>query len=631
MRSHPLRWTALCLLVVPAVGAAEPSRFDKEVPAILKAHCVGCHNPERKKGGVDLAGVLDEKAVLKQPKVWQKVLRQVETREMPPEGDRFSDEDRKTLISTVKAALASGEKVRDPGPAIIRRLNRTEYQRTLRDLLGIDYDAAEAAGIPAEPSGDAFDNLAAALDIPPVLLEKYFTAADLALERLYAGAAKNPKDPARQKYDALLHPLPGNEFTDAEAARQAVERFASRAFRRPATAAELDRFVKLYERARGKGETHENSVRTVFKSVLVSPGFLFRIEPATGTDQPVRVSDADLAVRLSYFLWSSMPDSELLGLAAQGKLSDPAVLEAQVKRMLADPKARALTENFAGQWLQLRKLAEARPSTDFFPTFNAKLRQAMRDELVTFFDKLREEDRSVLEFLDADYTYVNEDLAKHYNLPGVQGPQMRRVQLKPEDHRGGLLGMAAILTMTSHTSRTSPTLRGKYVLDVIFGEPPPPPPADAGTIDERKQKGKEPKTFRELLAQHSTKAACAGCHAKIDPLGFGLENFDAVGRFRTTAGDKPIDASGTLPGGQAFNGPAELKKIVLARKGDFQRCLTEHLLSYALGRELQYFDDRTVREITGELDKSDKFSTLILGVVRSFPFQYRRGANMTEP
>jgi len=561
MTANRFHWIALLLLTVPARVAAEPSRFEKDVPAILAAHCTRCHGPERQKGGVNLAGVLDEKAVLKQVKLWQRVLRQVETREMPPSGDReFSDEERKTLLAAVKSALANGALVRDPGPAIIRRLNRTEYQRTLRDLLGIDYDAAGAAGIPAEATGGVFDNVAATLDIPPVLLEKYFTAAELALERLYAGAAKNPKDAARQKYDALLQPLPGKERDEGQAARAVVERFVGRAFRRPATPAELKRFLDLHAQARAKGETYENAIRLVFKAVLVSPHFLFRIEACTApADQPVRVSDHDLAVRLSYFLWSSMPDAELLNLAAQGKLAEPAVLEAQVRRLLADPKGRALTDNFAGQWLQLRKLADARPSTAFFPTFTPRLRQAMRDEVALFFDKLREEDRGVLELLDADYTYVNEDLAKHYNLPGVQGPQLRRVALKPEDHRGGLLGMAAILTMTSHTSRTSPTLRGKYILDVIFGEPPPPPPADAGTIDE-KPRGKEPKTFRELLAQHASQAACASCHAKIDPLGFGLENFDAVGRFRATAGDAPIDATGSLPGGQSFTGPAELKK-----------------------------------------------------------------------
>jgi hypothetical protein len=622
------RLLALVALFIASPGyAADLTPLAREVPPLLSTHCVRCHGPERQKAGVNLAGVLDANGIVKQPRLWQRVLRQLETREMPPDGDKQpSDEERRKMIDSIKAVLASAEAVRDPGPTVIRRLNRTEYSRTLRDLLGIDFDAAGAVGIPSEPAGTSFDNLAAALDLPPVLLEKYFAAAEQSLERLYAGAAKNPKDPARHAYEAVIGALPGNDRSEAEAAREAIEKFAGRAYRRPVSTTELERLLAVFNRARSKGETYENAVRVVLKTVLVSPHFLFRIEaPKDAKNEgPQRIEDRALAVRLSYMLWSSMPDSELVAAAEQGQLADPAALEKQVRRMLAHPKARALTDNFAGQWLQLRHLAAARPSTDFFPTFTNKLRQAMHDEATTFFDKLREEDRSVGELLDADYTYVNEELAKHYGLSGVQGPQMRRVALKPEDHRGGLLGMAAVLTMTSHTSRTSPTLRGKYILDVILGDPPPPPPPDAGTIDE-KQKGKEPKTFRELLAQHAGRAACAACHSKIDPLGFGLENFDAIGRFRETAGDKKIDASGTLPGGQRFVGPDQLKKVVLQRKRDFLRCLTEHLLTYALGRELQYYDERTVREIVARLEREERFSTLVLGVVQSFPFQYRRG------
>ena len=258
--------------------------------------------------------------------------------------------------------------------------------------------------------------------------------------------------------------------------------------------------------------------------MLASPNFLLRIERdrAAEPERAYRISDQELAVRLSYFLWSSMPDEELSALAAKGELAKPEVLEKQVGRMLADPKARALTDNFAAQWLQLRKVADARPSPEFFPTFTGKLRQAMYDETATFFNKLREEDRSLLELLDADFTYLNADLAKHYGIDGVTGPEFRKVMLA-DGNRGGLLAMAAPLALTSHTSRTSPTLRGKYVLEVILGTPPPPPPPNVSQIDESKNKGKSPKNFREQLALHATQAACANCHRRIDPLGFGLE------------------------------------------------------------------------------------------------------------
>ncbi len=293
--------------------------------------------------------------------------------------------------------------------------------------------------------------------------------------------------------------------------------------------------------------------------------------------------------------------------------------------MLKDPKARALTDNFGAQWMQLGKLADARPSTEFFPTFNQLLRQAMHDEATTFFDKLREEDRPILDLLDADYTYVNEDLAKHYGIPGVQGKEMRRVTLPPDAHRGGLLGMGAILALTSHTSRTSPTMRGKWVLEVVFGTPPAPPPPNVGTINDHQDKGKEPKTFRELLAQHAREPACAACHAKIDPLGFALENFDAVGRWRETANDRPVDAAGRLPSGEQLAGVSGLKLVVLRHRDQFVRNLAEQMLTYALGRELEDCDDAAVTAITANLQKNDfRFSAAVMGVVDSFAFQHRR-------
>ena len=321
-----------------------------------------------------------------------------------------------------------------------------------------------------------------------------------------------------------------------------------------------------------------------------------------------------------------MPDDELLDLADRGRLTAPGpVLEQQVRRMLADPRARSLTDNFAVHWLQIHKLPVARPSTEFFPEFNANIRQAMFDETTLFFDTLRREDRSVLELLDADYTFVNEELAKYYGLPDVKGKELQRVALKPDDDRGGLLGMGSVLAVTSHTSRTSPTMRGKWILEVVFGTPPPPPPANVSQIKEEPNKKKDIQTFREKLAQHAQDAACAACHRKMDPLGFALDNYNAVGRWRDKLGDQPLDVTGELPTGEKLNGVADLKRILLARKEDFARNLTEQLLTYALGRELEDCDDCPVRQIATPLKTDDyRFSTLVMEIVKSYPFQYRR-------
>ena len=301
------------------------------------------------------------------------------------------------------------------------------------------------------------------------------------------------------------------------------------------------------------------------------------------------------------------------------------VLEQQVGRMLADARARALTDFFAVRWLQLNKLPTARPSTEFFPEFNGNIRQAMFDETATFFDALRRENRSLDELLDADYTYANEELARYYGLAGVSGKQMQKVALRPEDHRGGLLGMGSILALTSHTSRTSPTLRGKWILDVVLGAPPPPPPANVAQIAEERDKKKEVTTFREKLAQHATQAACAACHRKMDPLGFALDHYSAVGLWRESVGQQPLDTSGELPGGEKLNGENDLKRVLVSRKPEFIRNLTEQMLSFALGRQLDYYDDLPVQEIVTRLQAdNDRFATLVLGIVQSYPFQNRR-------
>jgi hypothetical protein len=532
--------------------------------------------------------------------------------------------------------------LRDPGPALVRRLSRTEYQYALRDLTGVTFDLKRELALPEDSTGTSYENIAQALQISPFLMDKYFAAADLVVERLFpapevkeppGGEEKHRFKNGKEAGAALLKEV----AVDRAGAEALLTKLQRRAWRRPVSTAETARLMKLYDAATAAGDAFPQAIGKALRPVLVSPHFLFRIEqdqtPQHSATAKVaaRVTDVELASRLSFFLWSSLPDEELLSTAEKGELSQPAALDAQVKRMLADAKAKAFTDNFLARWLQLSHLNEARPSSEFFPAFTWDMRNAMREEVEIFCNKLRENDGSILDFLNADYTYANEMLARHYKLSSSAGKGFEKVALKREDHRGGILGMAAILTMTSHTNRTAPTLRGKYVLDVVFGTPPAPPPANVSQIDEKKKgkNGQGPVTFREKLALHAEDATCAGCHAKLDPLGFGLENYDAIGAFRPSGGE--VDTSAELPGGLKFDGVAELKKILWERRAQFVRNVISQTLGYALGRELEYFDQRPVVEIQQALEqKEHRFSELILGVVRSYPFQHRRNAEPLE-
>lgn len=410
-------------------------------------------------------------------------------------------------------------------------------------------------------------------------------------------------------------------------AREYLAAFASRAFRRPAAGDEVERLARLVEMAVNEGHSFEEGMQVAVAAVLVSPQFLFRweLDPGrTGTaENPARrLDDYELASRLSYFLWSSLPDDELRTLAAKGELRQPQVLEAQVRRMIQDPKSSGLVENFAGQWLQVRNF-DATPDPDLFPAFDEDLRKAMRTETMMFFEYVMREDRSLLEFVDSGYTFVNERLARHYGLAGVEGAQFRQVALKPENQRGGLLTHGSILTLTSNPTRTSPVNRGKWILEQILGAPPPPPPPNVPPLEEA-PKGVDLKaSLRTRLEQHRNNPECATCHEKMDPIGFAFENFDATGAWRDKDGGHEIDPSGRLPDGRTFNGAQQLKDI-LRQDDRFSRALAEKILTFALGRGLEYYDQCTVDSIVEQLKNNDhKFSSLILGVVHSAPFQMR--------
>ncbi|HLF94860.1 MAG TPA: DUF1592 domain-containing protein [Planctomycetota bacterium] len=435
---------------------------------------------------------------------------------------------------------------------------------------------------------------------------------------------KPPEPP--ESHRRIFTAQPGPVKTKLEAATEILATFARRAFRRPLQEGELDRLLKLYALAEQQGDAFESAIKVPLQAVLVSPHFLFRVEPDREAGDPKgshRVGDFELASRLSYFLWCSMPDDELFEIAGKGTLHEPAVLEAQVLRMLKDPKAASLATNFAIQWLQLRRLDVASPDPKRYPAWSDRLRDAMRQETALVFEEILREDRSVVDLLDADFTYVNEPLAKHYGLPGVQGEAMRRVKLD-DPRRGGVLTMAGVLTVTSNPTRTSPVKRGKWVLETILGTPPPPPLPDAGELKDEPE-GAEMLTVRQRLELHRADPSCAACHRRMDPIGIGFENYDPIGAWREKEGRLPLDVAGTLMDGRSFNGPVELKRILLSRKEDFVRCLTEKMLTYATGRGVEYYDANVVKGIRKSLaDKGYRFSALVLEIVKSTPFQYRR-------
>ncbi len=406
---------------------------------------------------------------------------------------------------------------------------------------------------------------------------------------------------------------------DDACARQIVRTLARRAWRSPVTDADIAVPLRFYQETRTS--SFEAGIEMALRSILVSPRFLFRIEqdPAgTAPGTAYKLSDTQLASRLSFFLWSSIPDDELLNLAIEGSLHQPEILENQTRRMLKDARSEAMVNNFAEQWLYLRNLASANPDARTFPDFDDNLRQAFRRETELFFESILREDRPVPDLLQANYTFLNERLAKHYGIPNIYGSRFRRVEFAPGAHRGGLLSQGSILTVTSYATRTSPVLRGKWVLTNILGTPPPPPPPNVPPLKEPTDTGKA-LTMRERMAQHRDNPACSGCHKLMDPVGFSLENFDAVGRWRET------DSLGGLPDGSSFTGPDGLKRALLARPELFVATTTEKLLTYALGRGVEDFDAPAVRKIVQDARGRDyRFSSLVLGIVNSTPFQMRR-------
>ncbi|HVY70190.1 MAG TPA: DUF1592 domain-containing protein [Verrucomicrobiae bacterium] len=618
-----LKWkcqfVAAATLLFPGLARAgafpiDQPTYEREIRPLLSEYCFKCHGTAKAKGGVNLESSTNIVEVFKNLKTWQTVASQLRERTMPPEDKpQPSQEQRDKMAMWVRQAVDNPDPAflpLDPGRVLIHRLSRLEYNLTVRDLLGVDTHPADK--FPTDGGGGGgFDNNADTLFIPPILMERYLAAADEILD----AAPRNRLFPVSQ----------GVLQTQHSYALALVTHHATRAFRRPVGKAEAARYTAIYDQFRHQGANFEESLKQSVKALLVSPNFLFRVELDRADAKPYRVSDFELASRLSYFLWSSMPDETLFAAARSGKLHEPAELEAQTRRMLRDPKARVFAENFVSQWLRVRDLmTAAQPDANAFPDYNPELRDALYQEVVEFFANLLRENRSVLELLDANYTFANERVAKHYGIAGVTGSQFRKVELT-DDRRGGVLSMGAVLTLTSYPRRTSPVLRGKWVLEEILGTPPPPPPPLVKSLPTDDKPTAEGLTFRQQLEEHRHNPNCAACHKRMDPLGFGLENFDAIGRWREQIAGKPVDASGVMATGERFNGPAELRQILLGKREDFVRNLSERMLSYALGRGLEFYDIRAVKELASGLARNEFRSTaLVTGIVKSYPFQYRR-------
>lgn len=737
-----------------AVRAAEPkaeqkleqAEFREQIAPFFVKHCSKCHTGDEPMGELKLDEFLARADLVADRETWEKASKKLHSREMPPEEEpQPAAAERDKVLSWIDGRLARFDcgQERDPGRVTIRRLNRNEYNNTIRDLLGVDFHPAD--DFPSDDVGYGFDNIGDVLSMPPILLEKYLAAAERIVERALGTSQTNlvteeitggqildggariltseldvrtkvrlfgegdymfrvraygeqaGDEPVRmalylddklvrsldvkavasdpQIYEGWIHTKGGrhtysivflNDYYEPELpapndrnliinnlevmgpyppdfkqiiprehtpenkmllAREIVNTMTARAFRRPSRAGEVDRVLALVELAQREGENFNTSIGLGLQAILVSPHFLFRVEMDPEPDNPQTVrtlNDYELATRLSYFLWSSMPDEVLFAHARQGTLRSGDNLELQIKRMLGDPKAQALVENFAGQWLQLRNLKTVAPDKRRYPDFDEALRTAMREETELFFAAVMREDKSVLDFLDGPYTYVNERLARHYGIADIKGNEFRRVPLDGQQ-RGGVLSHASVLTVTSNPTRTSPVKRGKWVLENILGTPPPPPPPEVPPLEEETG-AVASGSLRERMEQHRAKAECAICHNRMDPLGFGLENYDGIGRWRTEDEKFAIDPSGVLPGGQSFSGPRDLKAVLKSRQDEFARCLAEKMLTYGLGRGVEYSDKCTVDDIAKAMRVSDyKFSSMIVAIVRSDPFQKRRG------
>lgn len=610
-----------------AARAEAAKTFKSQVTPFLTNYCGRCHTGNRQKGGVTFASVLKNPTGPAFRLLLKRTATQIATHEMPPRDyeKQPSEAERKAVLDWIAGMKRLTPK--DPGPFVIRRLTKAEYGNTLRDLFGVDPSIAR--DLPDEVVGAGYTNTLSAL-----LIEQYLSVANEVLERTFAPPGAPPTEVQRRLTGA--GPAAGE---DPEAAARAAARSLARlGYRRPPSDAEVDVLMRVFALAEQNGKPYPEAMRLVVKAVLVSPQFIFimpddadRKAEASAAGGIVALDDHQLASRLSYLLWATMPDAELSALADAGKLRDPSVLEAQARRMLADARSRALFDGFGAQWLGLDKIADKSFDAAKFPQMTPAMRGAMYDEARLFFESIVREDRALTEFIDGDYTFLNGTLAPVYGLERevAGGVEMRRVKLA-NANRGGILTMPGVLATSSFPNRTSAVNRGVWVLEQVLGERVPPAPPNVPPLEKQGGPEKPDLTLRQRTEMHRSNAACANCHKVLDPIGFGLENFDAIGRWRDAddSGGR-IDATGELPGGHRFGTPAELKRIIAGRKDDFTRNLAGRLLAYALNHQLEGYDEIVVDRLADAVAKDGyRMQALVVGVVTSYPFTHRR---VSEP
>jgi hypothetical protein len=628
----------------PSVAAdgASHARFDSDILPVFNKYCVGCHAGAQPKGDILLKFKDEDDARSRNAndEFWSKVAAELASGRMPPAAvkNRPGDGERKLLVDWINNDVLTIAGKPDPGPPVIHRLNNREYANTVRELLYLPADYDAAADFPADERGDGFDNNSDTLTISPVLIEHYLQAAQKAGTEAMKPRTAVQKEEGMASTSAgssrLNDPSRGAKVDYANPlakVRINVEAFAPRAWRRPVTPQEVDGLMKFVAMAFTQeglsDETLDRAMALVIRAALLSPNFLFRLEQdpqADGSGKVYALSEWQLASRLSYFLWSTMPDEALFAQARAGTLRRN--LDAQVARMLKDPKAISLTKDFVGQWLEIRGLEQT-------PNLDKALAASMKGETEHFFNYIVANNRPITDLLDADYSFVDARLARLYGIPNITGDDFRKVQLDPRQ-RFGLITQASILTLTSKPLgsglRTSPVVRGKYILENLFNQKIPPPPPDVPPLkvdDSHPLTG----TTRQIFEQHRVNPVCAGCHARMEPYGFALENYAGNGAWRAEENGIAIDTSGEI-NGHKFANPAEFKAVLETRKDDFRKAVVRKVLSYALGRGIQGYDRAAIEQIAAAVKADgDTFNSVILNVVKSFPFQNARGGMAAPP
>ena len=614
-----------CLAIVwfSVVLRAQPDSFAfDDAQRFLKSYCQACHQGSSPAGNFATREVAAVDTLRTQSERWNRLVLRVRHGEMPPKAAPApAVADRERFLSWADTAIRAAVCSTGPtaGRTPVRRMNREEYAGTIRDLLDVQTDLTSF--LPADGAGgEGFDNAGETLFLTPLLAEKYLDAARFAVDAAFKEFKSRSK---------ILVARPATGITPDQAARTILSEFLPRAFRRPVAEADIAEYLNLFRAARKQGHEFESAIAVVIRGVLVSPRFLFLAEPANRTGDVRRADGYTLASRMSYFLWGSMPDDLLFDLAGAGKLHEPEVVRALIPRMLRRDQAAMFVQRFVGQWLRTRQLdANKAPDPGLFPawTTDAEIASDIKLQPSLFFHELLKRDLSLLNLIDSTHSVLTNKLRRHFGEPfqitgANQQPQW--LELPKGSTRGGLLGMPGVLAVGSYPYRTSPVLRGAWILEAMLGTPPPPPPADVPPL-EKQASADAPKTVREMLTQHRENAACATCHSRIDPLGFALENYDFIGRWRDQDNGKPVDNRGEMPDGTMVEGPQSLKAALLARKDQFVRNLTSRMLGYALGRGLTAQDSCAVDRIVADLRENDyRAQKLIEGIILSAPFQFQ--------